>query len=84
MVPFYEQYLDLVTVKKPELGAAPAEKRNLVEAYTNLGFFYSPTDKAKATDYFNKALVIDPSNANATTGLKQLTAPAAKAPIKKK
>jgi len=84
MVPFYEQYLDLVTVKKPELAAAPAEKRNLVEAYTNLGFFYSPTDKAKATDYFNKALVVDPSNANATTGLKQLTAPAAKAPIKKK
>jgi len=84
MVPFYEQYLDLVTVKKPELGAAPAEKKNVVEAYTNLGFFYSPTDKAKATDLFNKALAVDPANANAATGLKQLTAPAPKAPVKKK
>jgi len=84
MVPYYEQYLDLVTVKKPELGAAPAEKKNVVEAYTNLGFFYSPTDKAKATDLFNKALAVDPANANAATGLKQLTAPAPKAPVKKK
>jgi len=82
--PFYQAYLDLVTVKKPELGTADAEKKNLVEAYTNLGFFYSPTDKAKATELFNKALVIDPANANAQTGLKQLTAPAAKAPSKKK
>jgi len=82
--PFYEQYLDLVTVKKPELGASEAEKKNLIEAYTNLGFFYSPTDKAKATDMFNKALAIDPTNANALTGIKQLAAPAAKAPSKKK
>ena len=82
--PYYEQYVDLVTVKKPELGASAPEKRNLVEAYTNLGFFYSPTDKAKATDLFNKALALDPANVNATTGLKQLTAPAPKAAPKKK
>ncbi|WP_254070898.1 tetratricopeptide repeat protein [Pedobacter sp. L105] len=84
LVPYYEQYLDLVTVKKPDLGASPAEKKNQVEAYTNLGFYYSPTDKAKATDLFNKALAIDPANANATTGLKQLTAPAPKAAVKHK
>ncbi|SFF10478.1 Tetratricopeptide repeat-containing protein [Pedobacter antarcticus] len=86
-VPYYEQYLDLVTVKKPELGAADAEKRNLVEAYTNLGFFYSAADKAKATELFNKALAIDPANANATAGLQQLTpakAPAKAAAAKKK
>jgi Tfp pilus assembly protein PilF len=82
--PYYEQYLDLVTVKKPELGTQPAEKKNLVEAYSNLGFAFSATDKAKATDYFNKALAIDPANANAVQGLKQLTSPAAKAPVKKK
>ncbi|WP_442589393.1 tetratricopeptide repeat protein [Pedobacter sp. AW31-3R] len=82
----YEAYLDLVTVKKPELGASAPEKRNQVEAYNYLAFYYSPTDKAKATELFNKALAIDPANANATQGLKQLTAPApkAKAPIKKK
>ena len=79
----YEAYLDLVTVKKPELGAAPAEKRNQVEAYNYLGFYYSPTDKAKAAELFKKALAIDPANANANTGLKQLTAPAAKAAGKK-
>jgi len=82
--PYYEQYIDLVTVKKPEIGALPAEKKNLVEAYYNLGFAYSATDKAKATELFNKALALDPTNANATQGLKQLTAPAAKAPAKKK
>ena len=49
-----------------------------------LGFAYSTSDKAKATDLFNKALALDPANANATTGLKQLTAPAAKAAPKKK
>jgi len=82
--PYYEQYLDLVTVKKPEIGALPAEKKNLVEAYYNLGFAFSATDKVKATDFFNKALALDPANANATQGLKQLTTPAAKAPVKKK
>jgi tetratricopeptide (TPR) repeat protein len=84
VIPFYQQYIDLVTVKKPELAAAPAEKRNILEAYTNLGFAYSTTDKAKATEMFNKALAIDPANANAAAGLKQLTAPAPKAATKKK
>ncbi|SEB02081.1 Tetratricopeptide repeat-containing protein [Pedobacter hartonius] len=79
VIPFYEQYIDLVTVKKPELATAPAEKRNILEAYTNLGYAYAATDKAKATDMFNKALAIDPANANAAAGLKQLTAPAPKA-----
>jgi len=81
----YEAYLDLVTVKKPELGAADNEKRNQVEAYTYLAGFYSLTDKAKATDFYNKALAIDPQNANALAGLKQMTAPPAKTTaIKKK
>jgi tetratricopeptide (TPR) repeat protein len=79
VIPFYEQYIDLVTVKKPELATAPAEKRNILEAYTNLGYAYAATDKAKATELFNKALAIDPANTNALTGLKQLTAPAPKA-----
>jgi tetratricopeptide (TPR) repeat protein len=84
-VPHYEAYIDLVTVKKPELGAAAVEKKNQVEAYTYLAGFYSMTDKAKATDYYNKALAIDPANVNAVNGLKQLTAPPAKTtPIKKK
>ncbi|PTT03958.1 hypothetical protein DBR11_00810 [Pedobacter sp. HMWF019] len=82
----FEEYLKLVTVTKPELAQSPAEAKNLVEAYTNLGYAYTPTDKEKAKDYFNKALAIDAQNANALEGLKYLTAPAAKpkAPIKKK
>lgn len=82
--PYYQQYIDLVTVKKPELAALPAEKKNQAEAYTNLGFAVSATDKGKATELFNKALAIDPAYPNALQGIKQLTAPAAKAPIKKK
>jgi tetratricopeptide (TPR) repeat protein len=83
-VPFYQKYVEVVTVTKP--GAAAANARNLVESYNNLGSFAALTDKEKAKEYFNKTLAIDPQNGFATQSLQQLTgAPAApkKAPIKK-
>ncbi|WP_316840771.1 tetratricopeptide repeat protein [Pedobacter gandavensis] len=81
-VPFYEQLIQLVTVTKPEL--ATAQPKELVEAYVYVGSYYAQTDKEKAKEYLNKALAIDPANSGAQERLKQLVAPAAKTPVKKK
>ena len=81
-VPFYEKFIDLVTVAKPEKAAA--QKTGLVEAYNYLGAVNANTDKEKAKEYFNKVLAIDPQNALATDNLKFLAGPAPKkTPIKK-
>ncbi|KQC01432.1 hypothetical protein [Pedobacter sp. Hv1] len=82
-VPFYEKFITLVTVTKPE--KATPNAKNLVDSYNYLGFIASGTDKEKAKEYFNKALAIDPQNAYAADNLKVLNAPPApakKAPIK--
>lgn len=81
-VPYYEQLIKLVTVTKPELATASA--KDLVEAYIYVGSYYAQTDKEKAKEYLNKALVIDPQNTAAQNRLKDLTSPAPKAPVKKK
>ncbi|MBB2150017.1 tetratricopeptide repeat protein [Pedobacter gandavensis] len=81
-VPQYEELIKLVTVTKPELAAA--QPKELVEAYVYVGSYYAGTDKEKAKEYLNKALAIDPANSGAQERLKQLTAPAAKTPVKKK
>jgi tetratricopeptide (TPR) repeat protein len=83
-VPFYEKYITLLTVTKPEKAAAHV--RDLADSYNYLGFYYSGIDKEKAKEYFNKTLAIDPANAYAADNLKILSAPPAqpkKAPIKK-
>ncbi len=82
-VPFYEKYVQLVTVTKPEKAATSTS--GLVEAYTNLGSYAALTDREKAKEYFNKALALQPTNQNAIDNLKLLNTPAAppkKAPIK--
>jgi tetratricopeptide (TPR) repeat protein len=80
--PAYEQVIQLLTVTKPELAAANG--KDLVDAYVYVGSYYAQTDKEKAKEYLNKALAIDPQNPGAQERLKQLTAPAPKAPVKKK
>ena len=80
-VPFYEKYIELVTVTKPEKAAA--NKAGLIESYNNLGAYAAATDKEKAKEYFNKTLALDPQNALALDNIKYLSAPAPKAPIKK-
>ncbi|MCJ0741920.1 tetratricopeptide repeat protein [Pedobacter montanisoli] len=83
-IPFYEKFVELVTVTKPEKAAQ--NSRNLIDAYNNIGQFYANTDKEKAKEYFNKTLALDPQNSYATESLKALSpapAPAKKSPIKK-
>ena len=82
MVPYFETFVQKVTVDKPELAAANAKK--LAEAYDQLGAFYSATDKEKAKEYFTKSIAANPAGTFAPAKLKELTAPAPKAGTKKK
>lgn len=67
---FYEEYVRVVTEKGPE--EVTKAKAKIMESYNNIGANYANTDKAKAKEYFNKTLAIDPTNAYATSSLASL------------
>lgn len=69
-IPFYEQYIELVTVTKPE--KAETAKAGLIEAYNNLGAYATDVDNEKAKVYFNKTLALDPENSLAKDNLKYI------------
>ena len=58
------------TLIKPTQTAA--DKKNLIEAYSYLGAAYIKTDKAKAKDYFEKALVLSPTDAKIKEALRAI------------
>lgn len=64
-VPFYEAYVKLITVDKPEL--APKSTPGLIEAYNYLGSvaLRKNSDKVKSKEYFEKVLLLDPANVTA-------------------
>lgn len=68
----YEEYIAKTTEKGAEELAKPAVKAKFVEAYNNMAASYANTDKAKAIEYFNKTLALDPTNAYATQSLNTL------------
>lgn len=70
MVPFYTKYIELVNAKGDV--ATDAIKKNLVEAYSNLGAFYQKSQPAKAKEYFTLIKTIDPGNSYATEALKAM------------
>lgn len=72
MVKNYEDFVTVVTEKGEAEISKPANKDKFVEAYTNMGTYYLPTDKAKAKELFEKALVIEPTNEFALSRLKAL------------
>ncbi|MBD2768806.1 tetratricopeptide repeat protein [Hymenobacter sp. BT664] len=86
--PYYEKYIEL---SKAE-GADPAKfKEGVVEANGYLGVYnFQKGDKAAALSYFEQVLAMDPENKGAENNIKILkakpkaTAPASKAPAKKK
>ncbi|SMD05008.1 Tetratricopeptide repeat-containing protein [Pedobacter nyackensis] len=84
-LPFYQQYLDSAEVRiAKNIQPAPPVK-SMIEAYNQIaGFASYKNDKAKAKLYWDKVLALDPQNATALEGLKSLTAPAPKAPVRKK
>ncbi|MFM1754951.1 MAG: hypothetical protein RLZZ236_1890 [Bacteroidota bacterium] len=71
-IKFYEAYVAAVTAKGAEETAKPAVIKKIAESYNTIGATYANTDKVKAVDYFNKTLVIDPTNAYALSSIKQL------------
>ncbi|SKB30242.1 tetratricopeptide repeat protein [Daejeonella lutea] len=73
-VPFFEKYVNIVTVEKPELKDKDSEKRTLIESYLYLGSVAARRDgnNAKALDLFKKALEIEPTNPTALQAIKAL------------
>lgn len=72
-VPYYEKYVNIVTVEKPD--RAEKSKAGLIEAYTYLGSVAARRDKdnAKAKQYFNQVLALDPQNATAQQAIKAVS-----------
>ncbi len=68
----YEEYVTKTTAKGAEELAKPATVKKIVEAYNSIGASYANTDKAKAVEYFNKTLVLDPANTYASQSVKAL------------
>ena len=69
-IKYYEDYINVVTQKGPE--EVTKNKTKFIESYNNLAANYANTDKAKAKEYFNKTLAIDPTNEYATKSLQTL------------
>lgn len=67
---YYEDYLRVVTEKGAE--EVTKNKVKFIEAYNNIGAVYANTDKAKAIEYFNKVLALDPANEYALESIKLL------------
>lgn len=61
MAKSYEDYVAVVTAKGE--AETTKAKTKFIEAYQNLALF-NKKDKVKATDYINKALALDPADAN--------------------
>lgn len=72
MVKAYEDYIKTLTANGAEELTNPANKNKLIEAYNTIAANYADSDKAKAREYFNKTLALDPTNTYATEALKNL------------
>jgi len=70
-VPHYEKFIAVLS-EKPENLTDPKYKRDLADAYNNLGAFYIKSDPAKAKEYFGKTLNLDPTNSYASDVIKSL------------
>ncbi|MFD2932409.1 tetratricopeptide repeat protein [Spirosoma flavum] len=88
-VPYYEKFIELATAET-DATKKQSYQKNLVTAYKFLASYnLAKKDDAKAKEYFNKVLEIDPNDADvkkALEGPKAAAAPtksATKAPIKK-
>jgi tetratricopeptide (TPR) repeat protein len=71
-IKYYSDYVNVVTEKGPEELAKPAVVKKIIESYNTSAASYANTDKAKAIEYFNKTLVLDPANQYALDSLKAL------------
>lgn len=70
MATYYQQYIDVVTAKGE--AEVTKNKTKFIESYNNIAAHYANSDKAKAIEYFNKTLALDPTNNYALESLKLL------------
>ncbi|GGF18583.1 tetratricopeptide repeat protein [Flavobacterium limi] len=68
----YTEYVTKITAKGAEEMAKPATAKKIIESYNAIGAAYANTDKAKAIEYFNKTLALDPANTYASQSVKAL------------
>ncbi|PXY40105.1 hypothetical protein DMB65_13645 [Flavobacterium cheongpyeongense] len=68
----YTEYVTKMTAKGAEEIAKPATTKKIIESYNAIGAAYANTDKAKAVEYFNKTLALDPTNSYASQSVKAL------------
>jgi tetratricopeptide (TPR) repeat protein len=71
-IKYYETYIAKVNEKGPEELAKPTTTKKVIESYNNIAASYANSDKAKAIEFFNKTLTIDPTNPYATDSLAKL------------
>jgi tetratricopeptide (TPR) repeat protein len=64
----FQKYVDIVVAKGEE--EITKNKAKVMESYNNIAAHYANTDKAKAKEYFNKTLALDPANNYALESLK--------------
>ncbi len=67
----YQKYVDLVVPKGAD--EITKNKAKITEAYNTMAAYFANTDKAKAIEYFNKTLALDPTNTYATDSVKILS-----------
>jgi len=70
IIKYYEDYLRVVTEKGDE--EITKNKAKFIESYNNIAASYANSDKTKAKEFFNKTLVLDPTNQYALDSLKML------------
>lgn len=71
-IKYYDDFVKVVTEKGPEELAKPATVKKIIESYNTSAASYANTDKAKAIEYFNKTLTLDPNDKYALDSLKAL------------
>ena len=72
MVQNYQEYVNKITALGEAEVAKPAVKAKFIEAYNNMAASFANSDKAKAIEFFNKTLALDPANNYAAESIKIL------------
>jgi tetratricopeptide (TPR) repeat protein len=71
-IKYYEEYVAKITEKGPEELAKPTTSKKIIESYNTIAANYANNDVVKAIEYFNKTLILDPTNAYATQSIAKL------------
>jgi len=66
----YLKFIDMVTAKGDE--EVTKNKKKITESYNAIAAYYANTDKAKAKEFFNKTLALEPTDSYAIESLKIL------------